>query len=64
MDLLTYIGSLLGLAVGVFVVIAVEIVYKEFKIVYNNLIICIVLRAAQIIVVLLNASMLYGIIWG
>ena len=63
MDLLTYLGALLGLAVGVGVVIGVELLYKELKYVYNNLIISIVLRVAEIITVLLSASMLYGIIW-
>lgn len=63
MDLLTYLGALLGLAVGVGAVIGVELLYKEIKYVYNNLIISIVLRVAEIIVVLLSASMLYGIIW-
>lgn len=63
MDLLTYLGALLGLAVGVGAVIGVELLYKELKAVYNNLIISIVLRVAEIIVVLLNASMIYGIIW-
>lgn len=64
MDLLTYLGALLGLAVGVGAVIGVELLYKELKYVYNNLIISIVLRVAEIITVLLSASMLYGIIWG
>lgn len=64
MDLLTYLGALLGLAVGVGAVIGVELLYKELKAVYNNLIISIVLRVAEIITVLLSASMLYGIIWG
>lgn len=63
MDLLTYMGALLGLGVGVAAVIGVELLYKELKHVYNNLIISIVLRVAEIIVVLLSASMLYGIIW-
>lgn len=63
MDILTYLGALLGLAVGVGAVIGVELLYKELKYVYNNLIISIVLRVAEIIVVLLSASMLYGIIW-
>lgn len=63
MDLLTYLGALLGLAVGVGAVIGVELLYKELKAVYNNLIISIVLRVAEIITVLLSASMLYGIIW-
>ena len=63
MDLFTYIGALLGLAVGVGAVIGVELLYKELKAVYNNLIISIVLRVAEIITVLLSASMLYGIIW-
>jgi len=58
MDLLTYMGALLGLGVGVAAVIGVELLYKELKHVYNNLIISIVLRIAEIIVVLL-----YGIIW-
>ena len=64
MDLLTYLGALLGLAVGVGAVIGVELLYKELKYVYNNLIISIVLRIAEIITALLSASMLYGIIWG
>lgn len=64
MDLLTYLSALLGLAVGVGAVIGVELLYKELKAVYNNLIISIVLRVAEIITVLLSASMLYGIIWG
>lgn len=63
MDLLTYLGALLGLAVGVGAVIGVELLYKELKYVYHNLIISIVLRVAEIITVLLSASMLYGIIW-
>lgn len=63
MDILTYLGALAGLAVGVFVVIGAELLYKELKHVYNDLIICIVLRIAEIVTVLLSASMLYGIIW-
>lgn len=63
MDILTYLGALLGLAVGVGAVIGVELLYKELKYVYNNLIISIVLRVAEIITILLSASMLYGIIW-
>lgn len=63
MDLLTYLGALLGLAIGVGAVIGVELLYRELKAVYNNLIISIVLRVAEIITVLLSASMLYGIIW-
>ena len=51
MDLLTYLGALLGLAVGVGAVIGVELLYKELKHVYNNLIISIVLRVAEIIIV-------------
>lgn len=63
MDLLTYLAALLGLAVGVGAVIGVELLYKELKHVYNNLIISIVLRIAEIIVVLFSGSMLLGIIW-